>query len=451
MITAKRILLLLLLPFIIYVGGVSAQNVEDLQHDKEQAESELRKTNRELQKNLKSAGSMLKEMELLNAEIKDQNKFINRINKEISNLNKRQKAMQDSIVLLKKELAQKKDSYAKAVRNMGHKRTQYDQLLFIFSAQSFDQSFRRMRYLREYSQWRKRQATDIIEKRKYLEVQELQLDSIIGERQKIIALRTQEANQLRDKQNEKKAFISQLRKEEKSLRKEANRQQSRINKLNKQIDDIIAEEARKAAERARAEAEAARLAAEKAKKEAEKSKETSTTPSTPANEVAKNKKETQNTTTKAGADYKMTHADRELSGSFEKNKGKLPFPISGQYRIVGHFGLQKHPEFKYLDKNNLGIDIETTPGTKARAIFEGEVARVFSFGGAEKAVMLRHGNYYTVYTGLIEVYVKAGDKVAIRQELGLIYSDPKDNNRTRLSFQIRKEMEKLNPEKWLDM
>ena len=451
MITAKRILLLLLLPFIIYVGGVSAQNVEDLQHDKEQAESELRKTNRELQKNLKSAGSMLKEMELLNAEIKDQNKFINRINKEISNLNKRQKAMQDSIVLLKKELAQKKDSYAKAVRNMGHKRTQYDQLLFIFSAQSFDQSFRRMRYLREYSQWRKRQATDIIEKRKYLEAQELQLDSIIGERQKIIALRTQEANQLRDKQNEKKAFISQLRKEEKSLRKEANRQQSRINKLNKQIDDIIAEEARKAAERARAEAEAARLAAEKAKKEADKSEETSTTPSTPANEVAKNKKETQNTTTKAGADYKMTHADRELSGSFEKNKGKLPFPLSGHYRIVGHFGLQKHPEFKYLDKNNLGIDIETTPGTKARAIFEGEVARVFSFGGAEKAVMLRHGNYYTVYTGLIEVYVKAGDKVAIRQELGLIYSDPKDNNRTRLSFQIRKEMEKLNPEKWLDM
>ena len=147
----------------------------------------------------------------------------------------------------------------------------------------------------------------------------------------------------------------------------------------------------------------------------------------------------------------MTRADRELSGSFEKNKGKLPFPISGQYRIVGHFGLQKHPEFKYLDKNNLGIDIETTPGTKARAVFGGEVAHIFSFGGAEKAVMIRHGNYYTVYTGLIEVYVKAGEKVEIRQNLGLIYSDPKDNNRTRMSFQIRKEMQKLNPEHWLDM
>lgn len=447
MINLQRILPLLLLALLLNVGSATAQKVEDLQHDKELAESDLRKTTRELQKNLKSAGSMLKEMELLNAEIKDQNKFINRISREITKLNRRQRQMQDSIVLLKKELEEKQHSYAKAVRSMGRNRS-YDQFLFIFSAQSFDQSFRRMRYLREYSNWRKRQAGEIVEKRQVLEQQEIQLDSLISERQKIIALRTQEANLLRDKKKDKNAFISQLRKEEKSLRKEADKQRARINKLNKQIDDIIAEEARKAAERARAEAEAeaARLAAEQAQN-APKEPERTTAEETkkPATKPKESKKP------QLKGDYEMTHADRELSGSFEKNKGKLPFPISGQYRIVGHFGLQKHPEFKYLDKNNLGIDIETTPGTKARAIFDGEVARVFSFGGAEKAVMLRHGNYYTVYTGLIEVYVKAGDKVKIHQELGLIYSDPKDNNRTRLSFQIRKEMSKLNPELWLDM
>lgn len=445
MIKLHNIYTILLALFLFLAGGVAiAQNVETLRHDKELAESELRKTNRELQKTLKSANSMIKEMELLNAEIKDQDKFIKRLNEEVSRLNRRQRAMQDSIALLKKELEGKQQSYANAIRNMGRRGNQYDQFLFVFSAESFQQSLRRIRYLKEFTTWRKKQAGAIVAKQEELSVQQVLLDSVIAERKGVIELRTHEANQLKAKKREKNEFVSQLRKNEKSLRKEADKQRARINKLNKQIDDIIAEEARKAAERARAEAEAeaARLAAEKGASQGD--------------DVAKTdkKKETDKKKTKDksdGGQYQMTRADRELSGSFEKNKGKLPFPIQGQYRIVGHFGLQKHPEFKYLDKNNLGIDIETTPGTKARAIFDGEVARVFSFGGAEKAVMIRHGNYYTVYTGLIEVYVKAGDKVKIRQDLGVIYSDPKDNNRTRLSFQIRKEMEKLNPEHWLDM
>lgn len=437
----KNILLLLILALGLYSPHTWAQNVEDLRHDKEVAEKELRETNRELQKNLKSARSMINELELLNAEIKDQNKLINEISNEISRLNKQQRLMQDSIAWLKEELNNKKNSYAKAIRNMGRKRTQYDELLFIFSAESFEQSYRRMRYLKEYSAWRKRQAGEIVAKRQELDLRQQQLDSLIAERKEVANERTKEANILKSKQKDKKEFVSDLRKKEKSLRKEADKQKKRINALNNQIDKIIAEEARKAAERARkeAEAEAAKLAAQNPDKE-------STTTTKPDNQTTKKSDKTT-----GNSQYKMTRADRELSGSFEKNKGKLPFPMSGQYRIVGHFGLQKHPEFKYLDKNNLGIDIETTPGTKARAVFGGEVAHIFSFGGAEKAVMIRHGNYYTVYTGLIEVYVKAGDKVSIRQDIGLIYSDPKDNNRTRMSFQIRKEMQKLDPEKWLDL
>ena len=440
----SKIFSLLAVLFFLCIGNVQAQNVEELRHDKELAESELRKTNRELQKTLKSANSMIKEMELLNAEIKDQDKFIKKLNNEVSRLNRQQRAMQDSIALLKQELKNKQNSYGKAIRNMGRRGNRYDQFLFIFSAESFQQSLRRMRYLKEFSQWRKRQSQEIVVKQDELAQQQVRLDSLIAERKSVIEFRTQEANQLKGKKREKNEFVTQLRKNEKSLRKEADKQRARINKLNKQIDDIIAEEARKAAERARAEAEAEakRLAAEKAASQGE---------AAPKVEEKKESEKKKSDSKSTKSQYQMTRADRELSGSFEKNKGKLPFPIQGQYRIVGHFGLQKHPEFKYLDKNNLGIDIETTPGTKARAIFDGEVARVFSFGGAEKAVMIRHGNYYTVYTGLIEVYVKAGDKVKIRQDLGVIYSDPKDNNRTRLSFQIRKEMEKLNPELWLDI
>ena len=441
MITRHKLhLLLIAIVAILSTCPAMAQSIDDLRHDKEQAESELRKTNRELQKTLKSANSMIKEMELLNAEIKDQNAYIKKLNKEVSRLNNRHKQMKDSISLLQNELKNKQDSYGDAVRLMGLQRNRYNDLLFIFSAESFQQSFRRMRYLKEYSDWRKKQSHEIVKRKEELKTKELQMDSLIAERKKVLNLHTQESNALKSKKKEKNEFVKQLRKSEKSLRREADKQKSRIDKLNKQIDNIIAEEARKAAERARAEAEAeaARRAAEAAKNAA-------------ATEQTAEKKTEKKAAASNSSQYSMTRADRELSGSFEKNKGKLPFPIAGQYRIVGHFGLQKHPEFKYLDKNNLGIDIETVPGAKARAIFGGEVARVFSFGGAEKAVMLRHGNYYTVYTGLIEVYVKAGDKVNIRQELGVIYSDPKDNNRTRLSFQIRHEMEKLNPEHWLDM
>ena len=158
----NKILFILLSIIILFATHTSAQNVEELRHDKEQAETELRKTNREIQKNLKSARSMINELELLNAEIKDRNKLINNISNEISRLNKQQRLMQDSISLLQKELDNKKTSYAKAIRNMGRQRNQYDELMFIFSAKSFDQSYRRMRYLKDYSNWRKRQAGEIV-------------------------------------------------------------------------------------------------------------------------------------------------------------------------------------------------------------------------------------------------------------------------------------------------
>ncbi len=429
----------------LFAGMAVAQNVDDLRKNKENAELQLRETNEAIQKNLKSARSMLNELDLINAEIKGRNKLINQLSREVKAMNRKQQMMNDSIYLLQRELNAKKASYAKAVCNMSRRRTDYDELIFIFSAQSLNQSYRRMRYLKEYSAWRKRQAGEIVERQEELKLKKEELQKIVAEREGLIAERTQEANKLKNQQNEKKSFVNKLKKKEKSLRAEAKKQKSQIDALNRKIDAIIAEEARKAAERARAEAEAeaARLAAEAAKKEgnkkADKEQSAQTTPT--------KKKEDKN----AYAGYKMPQADRELSGNFAKNKGRLPVPVTGRYRIVGHFGLHKHPEFKYLDKNNLGIDIETTPGTKARAVFGGTVTYIFSFGGATKAVMLRHGDYYTVYTGLIEVDVKTGEKVSARQELGLIYSDPQDNKRTRMSFQIRKDTEKLDPEQWLDL
>ena len=149
--------------------------------------------------------------------------------------------------------------------------------------------------------------------------------------------------------------------------------------------------------------------------------------------------------------YKMTKEELALSGSFEKNKGKLPFPLSGSYKIVAHFGRQKHPELRYVQTENSGIDIETTPGTKARAVFNGVVSRIFVTPGYNSTIIVRHGNYLTIYANLSEVYVRAGEKVSTGQNLGKIYSDSQDGNRTILTFQLWKERTKLNPELWLNL
>ena len=152
--------------------------------------------------------------------------------------------------------------------------------------------------------------------------------------------------------------------------------------------------------------------------------------------------------TKGG--YAMTKAEKRLSDDFASNKGRLPYPVSGRHTIVATFGEQQHQELKYVRTNNSGIDIQTSPGADARAVFNGEVTRVFVVPGYNNSVIVRHGNYLTVYSNLSQVYVKAGDKVSTRQAIGKIFTDTEDGNATILHFQLWKEKTKLNPAPWLD-
>lgn len=152
--------------------------------------------------------------------------------------------------------------------------------------------------------------------------------------------------------------------------------------------------------------------------------------------------------TKGG--YAMTKAEKQLSDNFANNRGRLPYPVAGRHTIVATFGEQQHQELKYVRTSNSGIDIQTSPGADARAVFNGEVTRVFVVPGYNNSVIVRHGNYLTVYSNLSQVYVKAGDRVSTRQAIGRIYSDPEDGNSTILHFQLWKEKTKLNPQPWLE-
>ena len=148
--------------------------------------------------------------------------------------------------------------------------------------------------------------------------------------------------------------------------------------------------------------------------------------------------------------YAMTKEEKQLSDNFANNKGKLPYPVTGSHFIVSPFGEQQHQDLKYVRTNNNGIDIQTTSGAEAIAVFKGEVTRIFTIPGYNHSVIVRHGNYLTVYSNLSQVYVKAGDHVSTKQSIGKIYSDPDNGNSTILHFQLWKEKTKLNPAPWLD-
>ena len=305
-------------------------------------------------------------------------------------------------------------------------------MMFVFSSNSLSQSYRRIRYLREYSSWRKKEAEEIKEQQAVLQKKKENLNKTKKAKTALLNERTQAAKDLQVKETSQKNVVADLKKKEKSLKTELAKQRKQADALNRKIEQLIAEEARKAAEEAR-------RAAEEARKKA-------------GDKTGKSNKgeasEERRSQTQGG--YAMTKAERELSGSFEKNKGKLPFPLSGRYMIVGHFGQQQHQELKYVKINNNGIDLQTTPGTSARAVFDGVVTKVFVMPGYNSSVIVRHGNYLTIYSNLSEVYVKPGQKLSIRQPIGKIYSDPEEGNRTVLHFQLWKETTKLNPEPWLD-
>ena len=200
------------------------------------------------------------------------------------------------------------------------------------------------------------------------------------------------------------------------------------------------EKRRKAEEQARAEAETQRKQEDKQQKEeiAEEPKPAKPEEKTPEPSDLIGK-----------APSSMPKPERTFRGSFESNKGRLLFPVTGKYKIVGTFGQHRHPDLKYVKVNNNGIDIEAQPGASARAIFDGKVSAVFPQDGYHTVVMVRHGKYLSIYVNLSEIYVRKGDTLKAGQAIGKIYSDPDDGGRTILHFEVRKERDKLDPQQWV--
>lgn len=380
-----------------------------------QSKSELEKRKNELNKEISLINGMLKETEKnkaltyeqllkLKSKINARTNLISTINSEIKLTNKKIVDNEAIIAAMEKDLAQLKQEYAKMIYYAFTHKNQKDKIMFVMAAESFNQAYKRLKYIQQYTTYRQSQAELIVKTQQDLQKRNSDLKNSMQEKAALLSLEEQEKSKLAIEKNQQETVISKLQGKEQDLKDKLRKKEEAAIKLQKAIQRIIEEEIRKAKE-----------AAKKA-----------------------------GNTTKG---FPMTPEAQKLSNSFEANKGKLPWPVI-EGVITAKFGQHNHPVLPGIVINNNGIDISTSGGSKARAIFDGEVSSVAIIPGEGKVVMIRHGEYLSVYSYMSDVFVQKGDKITTKQELGVLINDTGSSG-TSVHIEIWKGMTKLNPEYWI--
>ncbi len=384
----------------------SQDKKEKLEEEKNRIEKEIQYTNKLLNETKRSKKNSLNQLIILNKKIKTREKLVSTINHEMNNLDKNITKNETEIKVLTKDLKKLKDEYAKMIYYAFKNRNAYNRLMFIFASEDFNQAFQRLKYFQQYSSYRRMQAkliektqTELNNKADQLKNQKLKKTSLLKEK-------AGEIKQLKREKDEKNSTIRKLSGKEKELRSTLKAKKNEASKLEKAIKNIINAEIKAAAERARK-----------------------------TNEVKKSKI------------IDLTSEEFELTNNFVDNKGKLPWP-SEKGIISSTFGEHKHPVLRKVKIKNNGIDILTNKGEMVRAIFNGTVISVRAISNTNTVIIIRHGEYFTVYSNLDKVFVKRGDKVQIKQEIGTVFTNPSDS-KTELHFEIWKGRSLLNPIYWV--
>jgi len=431
---------------------------------------------------------------ILNNEIDQKRHTIDSIRQDITTLDVSINLMNRQMDTLTSELEDRKQRFIKSMRYMHRNRSIQNQMMFVFSADNFNQMYRRMRFNRDYATFQRAQGEAVKQKQEQLAQKREELRQAKLRMKNLLNRGQQEQQLLEGQQTEQKKQVDALQKEQRTLAAVIEQQQRQESDLNARIDKMIAEEIARAKARAEAEAreKAAAEAAKKRKEElarkraaaeaARKENERRVAEAKAAEERAKAealaaskrtaqeraaaerklreaeqvRKQTERQAReenmvrereiaqvkKAAEDYTVPAVDRKLNGGFEQNRGRLPMPITGAYRVVRTFGSNMVEGLKNVRLDSKGIHLKGQPGAQARSIFDGEVSGVFSQGG-RNIVMVRHGRYISVYCNLASVSVRTGQKVSTRQVLGTVGGDG------IMQFQLRNWTTLLDPMRWL--
>lgn len=428
------------------------QQIENLQRQQQALMEEIRSTNKLYLDVKKQTTTILDRINLINNQISARKKLIDVQSREIEALRKEEVRLESEISRLNKELKKKQEYYADAMKGMLNYKFSQNKLLFILSGKSVGESLRRMQYLREYSKWQKIQAEEI--KKQHAEIKEKQelLAKAKADREKALASLQEEQKLLQGEEKTRQSEMATVKGQERELQRTLREKQQRADQLNAQIERLIAEEVA----RLEREAEARRKAeeAERRRKAEEKLAEDRRRGES-REETGRETPEKTEERASGAAPGPRIEAGRStasaetfnLSKDFAANRGKLPMPVTGTAAIVGNFGAKKHNEWNVTTNSN-GVDIQAERGANIRSVFDGEVSKVFSFPGSNTCVIVRHGDYYTFYANIYDLFVKQGDKVKTGQSLGRIFTDP-DTGVSTMHFQLWQKTNKLNPAPWL--
>jgi len=337
----------------------------------------------------------LSEYNLLRSQVQDRKLLIRSYNAEVAMLDAQIKDRRKQINELKNDLENLKEEYAILIYQSYKARDTYDQWMFIFASQDFYQAYNRMRYLQNYNEYRRDKAAAILETSNKLEKEIQDLQKKKDERLGVLIVKEQETRSLENDSRKKAKVVNKLKSQEQKLKAQLRQQKREWRKLDKEIQRLIQIELEK------------------------QSKKNGRLPLTPE--------------------------EQKLSNSFTANKGKLPWP-SQRGVIVSRFGISAHDQL-HVNVNNRGVDIRCEKGSAARAVFDGKVVKVIQLPRF-KAVLVKHGDYYTVYNRLSTVSVHEGDMVKTKQKIGTIWADS-DSGETILHFELRKSKDAQNPEKWI--
>lgn len=438
-----------------------SNKIKDLENKRKLALREIESTTLLLNETKKNTSTLLNRINLLTEQISSRQRLISLLNDEVAAIGEQEAATEKEIVILTANLKSQQKSYARAVEGIVLRKQSGNKLLFVLSGNSLAESLRRMKYLKDYSQWRDNQITEIKEKQKLLQEKKTALEKSKAEKKALLGTREKEQTNLQKEEQVHKQEVSDASKKQKELQSILQTKQKQADNLNAQIEKLIAQEV------ARQEREAKRLAeeqarkerlkkeraerAERAKREAARAAKVLPKTESPKEKEVSPKVETESpsreTEEVAMATPTVTAENFKLSSNFAANKGRLPMPVTGSYSIVGRFGTQQNSRWRVTTNSN-GIDIQARAGAQARAVFGGEVSRVVAFPGFNNCIIIRHGGYYSFYGNIQQIFVKQGQKISAGQALGTVYTDS-DTGNSQLHFQLWQGTTKLNPEPWL--
>lgn len=445
-----------LLPLTSRGQEVSATRVE-LEQQRTQLQKEIQKATQDLAEVQKNKRKTMTQLQILENKVRLRNKLIANINQEINFINGDINKANHDINSLQRDLDTLRAQYAKLVVYAYKNRSAYDFLNFVLSANSFNDAIKRFEYLKQYREYRENQASSIVATQNQLKAKVKNLAVMKVKRSSVLSSEEGQRKTIEDEKKEKDNMVSTLKGHESELLANIKDKKKQSRQLSVKIDAVIRREIEEAQRKAAAAARQRALAEARARAEAEAKKDLAAAGNNAASKESGNPPAGEPPTVSppiAAAEpakarptnvLEATPAALALSESFESNRGKLPWPVSKAI-VISTFGIHKHPVLDKIKVDNDGITMQTEQGAGVRAVFSGEVAGVFPFSN-RWTIIIRHGQYFTVYSNLKDVSVQRGQQIQTMQPIGTVYTD--GSGESDLEFKVYKSTNPVDPQLWL--